>query len=161
MTRFFSKSTAMTELISKTKILSIYEICDWLKLFQNRVNQLTGSEYLKFTCDVWMPDAPPDLKPKNKKVKINRKSAFPYLDMELCWINDELKFRVHLKKGQLLKYLNKGSAHTNACLKAIPSGVLRRLASLTSLLPDNDNVCLLYTSPSPRDMRRSRMPSSA
>ena len=37
--------------------------------------------------------------------------------------------------------------------------------------PDNDNTyftignlpetCLLYTSPSPRDMRRSRMPSSA
>ena len=24
-----------------------------------------------------------------------------------------------------------------------------------------DNICLLYTSPSPRDMRRSRMPSSA
>ena len=24
-----------------------------------------------------------------------------------------------------------------------------------------DNACLLYTSPSPRDMRRSRMPSSA
>ena len=24
-----------------------------------------------------------------------------------------------------------------------------------------DDVCLLYTSPSPRDMRRSRMPSSA
>ena len=23
------------------------------------------------------------------------------------------------------------------------------------------NICLLYTSPSPRDMRRSRMPSSA
>ena len=26
---------------------------------------------------------------------------------------------------------------------------------------DQDLVCLLYTSPSPRDMRRSRMPSSA
>ena len=25
----------------------------------------------------------------------------------------------------------------------------------------NTNFCLLYTSPSPRDMRRSRMPSSA
>ena len=25
----------------------------------------------------------------------------------------------------------------------------------------NPNICLLYTSPSPRDMRRSRMPSSA
>ena len=26
---------------------------------------------------------------------------------------------------------------------------------------DGDSTCLLYTSPSPRDMRRSRMPSSA
>ena len=26
---------------------------------------------------------------------------------------------------------------------------------------DNNEFCLLYTSPSPRDMRRSRMPSSA
>ena len=25
----------------------------------------------------------------------------------------------------------------------------------------HDDICLLYTSPSPRDMRRSRMPSSA
>ena len=25
----------------------------------------------------------------------------------------------------------------------------------------DNNICLLYTSPSPRDMRRSRMPSSA
>ena len=29
------------------------------------------------------------------------------------------------------------------------------------LAPDWDKACLLYTSPSPRDMRRSRMPSSA
>ena len=27
--------------------------------------------------------------------------------------------------------------------------------------PDGSRTCLLYTSPSPRDMRRSRMPSSA
>ena len=27
--------------------------------------------------------------------------------------------------------------------------------------PDKFDICLLYTSPSPRDMRRSRMPSSA
>ena len=27
--------------------------------------------------------------------------------------------------------------------------------------PDRDTVCLLYTSPSPRDKRQSRMPSSA
>ena len=30
-----------------------------------------------------------------------------------------------------------------------------------TLFVDKDNVCLLYTSPSPRDRTRSRMPSSA
>ena len=30
-----------------------------------------------------------------------------------------------------------------------------------SVLVDNDIICLLYTSPSPRDTERSRMPSSA
>ena len=35
-------------------------------------------------------------------------------------------------------------------------------ATLVAIRPFNDNCgCLLYTSPSPRDMRRSRMPSSA
>ena len=33
------------------------------------------------------------------------------------------------------------------------------LGELLGLTPSN--TCLLYTSPSPRDMRRSRMPSSA
>ena len=32
---------------------------------------------------------------------------------------------------------------------------------LIARLERNNYVCLLYTSPSPRDMRRSRMPSSA
>ena len=31
----------------------------------------------------------------------------------------------------------------------------------TSAMPENVHVCLLYTSPSPRDRTRSRMPSSA
>ena len=34
-------------------------------------------------------------------------------------------------------------------------------ASLGLPLKDNTHVCLLYTSPSPRDQRGSRMPSSA
>ena len=33
--------------------------------------------------------------------------------------------------------------------------------SSTKIRSDYTNTCLLYTSPSPRDMRRSRMPSSA
>ena len=32
---------------------------------------------------------------------------------------------------------------------------------LLSLVPEIDHICLLYTSPSPRDKRQSRMPSSA
>ena len=36
-----------------------------------------------------------------------------------------------------------------------------RTAKIAGLKPSNDPVCLLYTSPSPRDMRRPRMPSSA
>ena len=31
----------------------------------------------------------------------------------------------------------------------------------SSYLPTNPNTCLLYTSPSPRDRQKSRMPSSA
>jgi hypothetical protein len=60
--------------------------------------------------------------------------------MELFWRGEDLNFRVHMKPNQLLKYLNKGSAHTQACFKAIPHGVLRRLANLTSLNPETENT---------------------
>ena len=40
------------------------------------------------------------------------------------------------------------------------SGELRVRAAAT-ISANASNICLLYTSPSPRDMRRSRMPSSA
>jgi hypothetical protein len=43
-----------------------------------------------------------------------------------------LQFKVHLKENQILKYLNRGSTHTEACFAAIPSGVMKRLASLTT-----------------------------
>ena len=35
------------------------------------------------------------------------------------------------------------------------------LAALTAIIKAEPNSCLLYTSPSPRDRTRSRMPSSA
>ena len=40
----------------------------------------------------------------------------------------------------------------------VAAGVLTQLAAIGLILI---MLCLLYTSPSPRDMRRSRMPSSA
>ena len=39
--------------------------------------------------------------------------------------------------------------------------VIQRLVEATTGDVYEYNICLLYTSPSPRDMRRSRMPSSA
>ena len=36
-----------------------------------------------------------------------------------------------------------------------------KVDNFSILLPPPNVTCLLYTSPSPRDMRRSRMPSSA
>ena len=35
------------------------------------------------------------------------------------------------------------------------------LGSIVSASDEQGNICLLYTSPSPRDKRQSRMPSSA
>ena len=66
----------------------------------------------------------------SKKVSIEKGESF---DMEFYWSeSDNLQFRVHLKPNQKLKYLNKGSAHTPACFKAIVSRVFNRLAKLTS-----------------------------
>ena len=47
--------------------------------------------------------------------------------------------------------------------KVLPFSSPRRLALLISELPEKqeDRICLLYTSPSPRDRQKSRMPSSA
>jgi hypothetical protein len=97
---------------------------------------------LQFTVDIWNPDAPIDEVPPLKAVKICRKKQFPYLDMEFFWRSKDLNFRVHMKPNQLLKYLNKGSAHTPDCFKAIPHGVLRRLVSLTTANPQTKNVPL-------------------
>ena len=43
---------------------------------------------------------------------------------------------------------------------AIGSGINLAL-KVAELLPNKPKVCLLYTSPSPRDRQKSRMPSSA
>jgi hypothetical protein len=53
--------------------------------------------------------------------------------MEMYWSPEgNLHFRVHLKENQVLKYLNCGSTHTNACFASIPTGAMKRLASLTT-----------------------------
>ena len=60
--------------------------------------------------------------------------------MEISWHQDKLRFGVHLKQNQLLKYLTAGSMHTKQCYRAIPEGVYNRLGKLTTLTEDNKHV---------------------
>ena len=58
----------------------------------------------------------------------------------MIWSTEnDLNFRVHLKPNQQLKYLNKGSTHTEACF-AIPSGAVRRLALLTTRTNESEDI---------------------
>jgi hypothetical protein len=111
--------------------LSKAEVAMWLKKFQERVNELAESEFLRFTAVIWGNDKEDGMKHNN--VSVNGGKSFPFLDMEMYWSDEgDLRFRVHLKPNQQLKYLNKGSTHTEACFAAIPNGVLKRLALLTT-----------------------------
>ena len=58
----------------------------------------------------------------------------------------------------LMGYLNTFSFHKNIIDKSDENGVD---AVLVVDIPGELSICLLYTSPSPRDRQKSRMPSSA
>ena len=65
-------------------------------------------------------------------------------------------------KEEIIKYFEKGSKPKK--LWKIGTEHEKFLYDLNTLQPinyDGDNSCLLYTSPSPRDKRQSRMPSCA
>jgi len=113
------------------------DVNDWLGAFQRRVNELAESEFLEFTAEVW--GANKDDGRKHQKAKVEKNDRFPFLSVEMCWSPEgELQFRVHLKKNQALKYLNRGSSHTEACFAAIPAGVMKRLASLTTRTKESE-----------------------
>lgn len=57
---------------------------------------------------------------------------FPYLYMELRWANNLLYFRTYHKPKQRIKYVDQTSIHTRQTIKAIPYGVIQRLAGFTS-----------------------------
>ena len=65
-----------------------------------------------------------------------------------------LEFGIH--EGETIIY-------TAGCKLGIPGFKIYGFDSFEGLPEDwiGDNVCLLYTSPSPRDRQKSRMPSSA
>ena len=56
--------------------------------------------------------------------------------MKMSWSPEgDLQFGAFRKNGQQLKYVGKEITHTPGTLRAIPSGVLNRLAKLTSRKP--------------------------
>ena len=110
------------------------EVEDWLLAFQGAINDKAGNNKLSaFTAKVWTPWG--ENAPKvGGKVGTQIADQFPFLDMELSWSKDgTLKFSVHLKPNQQLKYLNAGSAHTPGCFKAITTGVCYHLTKLTTV----------------------------
>ena len=50
-----------------------------------------------------------------------------------------MKFEVHVKENQKLKHLNSDGAHAKCCMKAIPNGLFKRLAKLTSVNDETTN----------------------
>ena len=113
---------------------TINHIDKWIKTFQFNVNELCGDEDLQFTTSIWKPDSKENKTTKyNEVIEIFEYDYFPYLDLQLIWNNkDELKFKVYLKENQKIKYLNSDSTHSKHCIRAIPCGLFKRLAKLTS-----------------------------
>ena len=120
-------------------IINQKSLSDWLLKFQREIERIAGNEFLKFTAVIWKPDEHMETE-LDPAVQVCTDSYLPYLDTEIFWnSNLNLQFRVHLKPNQQLKYLNRGSSHTPGCFKAIPTGVCKRLAKLTTLTEENKN----------------------
>jgi hypothetical protein len=112
------------------------QIQTWLNDFQRTVDKLCGNSFLKFTAVMWHSGGRSSRSTTNLSVDTN--PAFPYLDMEMYWSGrGQLRFRVDLEPKLQLLYLNRGSSHTSSCYRAIVSGVLDRLAKLTSATAAN------------------------
>ena len=94
------------------------------------------NQHVQFTAEIWKPNENPRPQTKEDRVQTVTKYESPFLDMNMKWTPEgELNFSVFRKAGQQLKYVVKESTHTPGTLRAIPSGVLNRLAKLTSQNP--------------------------
>ena len=91
----------------------------------------------------------------------NADTAFLYLDSSI------LKYQaLKIKNDEALSWIAKGEVHyeVNKNYKSAEIDLLKGLRLLGSEKSNQESVvktCLLYTSPSPRDLSTSRMPSSA
>ena len=97
------------------------------------MNKAAGNQHLKITAEIWTMEENPPTPVKEERVQNVTNDEFPVLDMKMSWSPEgDLQFGAFRRKGQQLKYVGKKSTHTPGTLHAIPSGVLNRLAKLTS-----------------------------
>ena len=99
----------------------------------------------------------PSITPQNKRHRVNRKAPTKGR-RALCKKTNRLRVGCPLTL----------SSTSNCLLRVNPCGfqpktkyMSRLSAAGCDIPPTTYNACLLYTSPSPRDKRQSRMPSSA
>ena len=90
--------------------------------------------------------------PKHSVQMIFRKRIDFIIFLTLCL------FITKPSKGDLTKAVDNQLGEMGD-IGVLPEQKKKRLMNF--IIGDKDRNCLLYTSPSPRDMRRSRMPSSA
>ena len=74
------------------------------------------------------------------------------------WLKDHLK--TNLKEKNLLEQLTKIGLEVESVESLSTDNELFKVAEIIKT-EKHPNACLLYTSPSPRDRQKSRMPSSA
>ena len=124
-----------------TQRLMKQDVIQWRNKFQEEVNRIAGNDFVQFTAVVWGADREDGS--ISEEVTVEKSDRFPYLDMELCWSPEgELIFGVHLKPNQALKYLNAESSHTASVFKAVPHGVIDRLAKLTTITDSNKDATI-------------------
>ena len=112
------------------------EIKDRLEEFLRTVSMAAVKQHLHFTAEIWTEGVNSPTHEKEDRVQFVMNDEFPCLDTKISWSPEgDLQFGVFSKKGQQLKYVGKESTHTPGTLRAIPSGVLNRLAKLTSRNP--------------------------
>ena len=100
------------------------------------MDKAAGNQHLQFTAEIWKSDENSPSQAEEYRVQIVMKDEFPFLDMNMKWTPERKQnFSVFRKFGQQSKYIGKESTHTPSTLRAIPSGVLNRLAKITSRKP--------------------------
>ena len=96
---------------------------------------------------------------ENGKIIPNQETSWQYLKQSWLWHTDS-SFRKIPSNGSILH----GISTTNKGGNTLFANMYKAYDDLDEILKEkirNLRVCLLYTSPSPRDRTRSRMPSSA